>query len=81
MPRGSVLDTNSPLDQTLVVVAPLWPYQHTLPRTSHYADGLWGVVGENSFALAIILLIAFLPWRTGAEPAFDPSPRRGPVRF
>ena len=44
---------------------------------SHYADGLCGVLMENSLALALIVLVATLPWRPGAEPAFDgPEPRR-----
>jgi alpha-1,2-mannosyltransferase len=58
----------------LIVVAPLWPYQHTLPRTSHYADGLWGALMENSLALLLIVLVSALPWRPGAEPAFMPQP-------
>ena len=31
---------------------------------------------ENSFAIALIILVAALPWRPGAEPAFYPEPRR-----
>jgi alpha-1,2-mannosyltransferase len=52
------------------VVSPIWPYEHRLPEVSHYADGLYGALMENSLALAIILLVAALPWRPGAEPAF-----------
>ncbi|WP_239107262.1 glycosyltransferase 87 family protein [Spirilliplanes yamanashiensis] len=58
----------------LIVVSPLWPYQHTLPQTSHYADGAWGVLMENSLALLLIVLVTALPWRPGAEPAFRPKP-------
>ncbi|WP_281892071.1 glycosyltransferase 87 family protein [Phytohabitans aurantiacus] len=54
----------------LFVVSPIWPYEHRLPEVSHYADGLYGALMENSLALAIILLVAALPWRPGAEPAF-----------
>jgi hypothetical protein len=63
----------------LFVVSPIWPYEHKLTENvSHYADGLTGALAENSLALAIILLIALLPWRTGAEPAFytEPALRR-----
>ena len=31
---------------------------------------------ENSFALALIILVAALPWRPGAEPAFYAEPGR-----
>ena len=58
----------------LIVVAPIWPYQHTLPGTSHYADGLWGALMENSLAVLLIVLVSALPWRPGAEPAFRPQP-------
>lgn len=54
----------------LFVRSPIWPYEHRLPQVSHYADGLWGALMENSLALAIIVLVAALPWRPGAEPAF-----------
>ncbi|MGN9907996.1 glycosyltransferase 87 family protein [Phytohabitans sp. LJ34] len=54
----------------LFVRSPIWPYEHQLPQVSHYADGLWGALMENSLALAIIVLVAALPWRPGAEPAF-----------
>ena len=37
---------------------------------SHYQDGLFGALMENSLALALIVLVAALPWRPGAEPAF-----------
>ena len=60
--------------ESLIVVAPLWPYQHTLPETSHYADGLWGALMENSLAVLLIVLVSALPWRPGAEPAFRPQP-------
>ncbi|MEJ3742384.1 glycosyltransferase 87 family protein [Actinomycetes bacterium KLBMP 9797] len=57
----------------LFVRSPIWPYEHRLPQVSHYADGLWGALMENSLALAIIVLVAALPWRPGAEPAFYPA--------
>ncbi|GAA4453564.1 hypothetical protein GCM10023170_043940 [Phytohabitans houttuyneae] len=55
----------------LFVRSPIWPYEHQLPQVSHYADGLWGALMENSLALAIIVLVAALPWRPGAEPVFN----------
>lgn len=63
------------------VVAPVWAYRHQLPETSHRSDGLVGMLGENSFALVLILLVSALPWRPGAAPAFPsnrwtPAPRR-----
>ncbi|WBB78357.1 glycosyltransferase 87 family protein [Micromonospora sp. WMMD882] len=54
----------------LFLVSPIWPYEHQLPEVSHYADGLFGALMENSLALALIVLVAALPWRPGAEPAF-----------
>jgi hypothetical protein len=67
----------------LFVRSPIWPYEHKLSEgVSHYADGLVGALGENSLALALILLIPLLPWRPGAEPAFYTEPglrRRRPV--
>ncbi|MFG2012909.1 glycosyltransferase 87 family protein [Micromonospora sp. NPDC048868] len=54
----------------LFLVSPIWPYEHQLPEVSHYQDGLFGALMENSLALALILLVAALPWRPGAEPAF-----------
>ena len=41
---------------------------------SHYQDGLFGALMENSLALALIVLVAALPWRPGAEPAFYARP-------
>jgi hypothetical protein len=68
----------------LFLVAPIWPYEHQLSQgVSHYADGLIGVLAENSLAIALIILVAALPWRPGAEPAFYPEPasvRRATVR-
>lgn len=58
----------------LFVVSPIWPYEHQLPNVSHYADGLFGAIAENSLALALIAVVAVLPWRPGAEPAFYPEP-------
>jgi len=57
----------------LFLVSPIWPYEHQLPEYSHYEDGLWGALMENSLALALIVLVATLPWRPGAEPAFYPE--------
>ncbi|MET7875447.1 glycosyltransferase 87 family protein [Micromonospora sp. DT68] len=54
----------------LFLVSPIWPYEHQLPEESHYQDGLFGALMENSLALALIVLVAALPWRPGAEPAF-----------
>ncbi|MBB5870967.1 hypothetical protein F4553_004346 [Allocatelliglobosispora scoriae] len=54
----------------LFLISPIWPYEHQLPAHSHYQDGLIGVLAENSLALALIALVAALPWRPGAEPAF-----------
>jgi alpha-1,2-mannosyltransferase len=54
----------------LFLVSPIWPYEHQLPAVSHYADGLIGVLAENSFAIALIVLVAALPWRPGAEPVY-----------
>jgi len=58
----------------LFVISPIWPYEHQLPQVSHYADGLFGALAENSLALALIALVAALPWRPGAEPAFYTEP-------
>jgi alpha-1,2-mannosyltransferase len=60
----------------LFLVSPIWPYEHQLPYVSHYRDGGWGVLMENSFAIALIVLVAFLPWRPGAEPVFYAERRR-----
>ncbi|MGW0501654.1 glycosyltransferase 87 family protein [Micromonospora sp. NPDC003241] len=54
----------------LFLISPIWPYEHQLPEVSHYENGLFGVLMENSLALALIVLVAALPWRPGAEPAF-----------
>ncbi|MDG4806874.1 glycosyltransferase 87 family protein [Micromonospora sp. WMMD1120] len=54
----------------LFLISPIWPYEHQLPEMSHYQDGLFGALMENSLALALIVLVAALPWRPGAEPAF-----------
>lgn len=52
------------------LISPIWPYEHQLPEVSHYHDGLFGALMENSLAIALIVLVAALPWRPGAEPAF-----------
>ncbi|MFI7606818.1 glycosyltransferase 87 family protein [Micromonospora sp. NPDC049366] len=54
----------------LFLISPIWPYEHQLPEVSHYQDGLFGALMENSLAVALIVLVAGLPWRPGAEPAF-----------
>jgi hypothetical protein len=54
----------------LFLVSPIWPYEHQLPAVSHYADGLYGALAENSLIIALIMLVALLPSRPGAEPAF-----------
>ncbi|RIV36377.1 glycosyltransferase 87 family protein [Micromonospora radicis] len=54
----------------LFLISPIWPYEHQLPEVSHYDDGLFGALMENSLVLALIVLVAALPWRPGAEPAF-----------
>ena len=54
----------------LFLISPIWPYEHQLPTVSHYQDGLFGALMENSLALALIVLVTALPWRPGAEPAF-----------
>ncbi|SCL15726.1 Protein of unknown function [Micromonospora rhizosphaerae] len=54
----------------LFLISPIWPYEHQLPEVSHYQDGLFGALMENSLAIALIMLVAALPWRPGAEPAF-----------
>ena len=63
----------------LFLVSPIWPYEHQLPAVSHWADGLYGVLAENSFAIALILLVTLLPHRPGAVPAFGPVTARVPV--
>lgn len=46
---------------------------HRLDRGgSHYDSGLWGLLAENSMILCMLLLLAVMPWRPGAEPAFPP---------
>lgn len=71
----------------LFLISPIWPYEHHLPAVSHYADGLYGLIAENSLAIALIVMVAALPWRPGAEPAFGnmpsirvPAARRPPQR-
>lgn len=66
------------LTYVVLLISPIWWVNHTAPRVSHYDTGLWGVLAENSLALAVILLVAAMPWRPGAEPAFPPR-RRGAV--
>jgi hypothetical protein len=54
----------------LFLISPVWWVRHRLPEGSHYDSGLWGVLAENSLALGVILLVAAMPWRPGADPAF-----------
>src|SRR5437764_3389041 len=54
----------------LFVISPIWKYEHKLPAMSHYHDHLFGALAENSIALVIIALVALLPCRPGADPAF-----------
>jgi hypothetical protein len=54
----------------LFLVSPIWMYEHQLPEVSHYQDGLFGALMENSLAIALLVLVAALPWRPGAEPVF-----------
>ncbi len=58
----------------LYVISPIWRFEHQLPKVSHYADGLHGALAENSLGLVLIALVALLPWRPGAEPAFPAQP-------
>lgn len=58
----------------LFLVSPIWPYEHQFPANSHYAEGMIGVLGENSFIIALIILVVLLPYRPGADPAFGPAP-------
>jgi alpha-1,2-mannosyltransferase len=54
------------------VISPIWRFEHKLALgVSHYHDGLHGVLAENSLVLIVIALVAMLPWRPGAEPAFE----------
>ncbi len=58
----------------LLFIVSIWRFEHVLPKASHYANGLAGALGENSLALAVIALVALLPWRPGADPAFYAEP-------
>ena len=51
----------------ITIVSPFWFFLHRLPSTSHYADGLLGVVGENSVTLLLIALVVALPRRSGMD--------------
>jgi alpha-1,2-mannosyltransferase len=55
----------------LFVVSPVWwPTGQRLDQGgSHYANGLPGLLAENSMILAVILLVGLLPSRPGAAPA------------
>src|SRR5690606_20963241 len=55
------------------LISPVWWVHHRLDRGgSHYDSGLWGLLAENSMILCMLLLLAVMPWRPGAEPAFPP---------
>ena len=56
------------------MISPIWRYEHKLPAVSHYHDHLFGALAENSLALVVIALVALLPWRPGADPAFYGRP-------
>jgi hypothetical protein len=58
----------------LFLVSPIWWVYHRLPEGSHYDSGVLGLLAENSLALGVILLVALLPRRPGAEPS--PALRR-----
>src|SRR5256714_606086 len=58
----------------LLFVVSIWQFEHKLPKGSHYANGLVGALGENSIAIVIIAMVALLPCRPGADPAFYPEP-------
>jgi hypothetical protein len=58
----------------LFVISPIWRFEHRLPAVSHYHDHLFGALMENSLGLVVIALVALLPWRPGADPAFYPEP-------
>jgi hypothetical protein len=45
----------------LFVISPIWPYEHQLPEVSHYQDGLFGALMENSAGAG--------PDRAGRRPA------------
>ncbi len=57
----------------VVFVRSIWHFEHKLPDVSHYAGGLAGALGENSIAILLIAMVALLPWRPGADPAFYPE--------
>jgi alpha-1,2-mannosyltransferase len=55
------------------LISPIWWVHHRLPLGSHYDSGILGVLAENSLALAVIALVALMPWRPGAAPAHPAS--------
>lgn len=67
----------------LFAVSPIWIYEHK--GVPHWSEGFVGVLGENSLALAILALIAIMPWRPGVDPVAGLEPayalrRAAPVR-
>jgi alpha-1,2-mannosyltransferase len=79
-PAGVALAVAAGVTYLMLVASPVWAYAHRLPETSHYADGIVGMLLENSVGLVLILLVAALPWRPGASPAFHPHPWAPTVR-
>jgi alpha-1,2-mannosyltransferase len=71
--------TAGTLAYLLLAVPPIWAYEHRLPQTSHYADGIAGMLLENTVGLTLILLLTALPWRPGASPAHHPHPWAAPT--
>jgi hypothetical protein len=65
----------------LFVISPIWWVYHRLPEGSHYDSGMWGVLAENSLALGVILLVALMPWRPGAEPVSPSLRAESGVRY
>ncbi|MGH3713843.1 MAG: glycosyltransferase family 87 protein [Micromonosporaceae bacterium] len=56
------------------LTSPMWYFEHKFE--SHWADGVHGMILENAFALVVIALVVLLPWRPGADPAYQPYPGR-----
>jgi alpha-1,2-mannosyltransferase len=83
-PAGVGLAVAGGVVYLMLIVAPVWAYAHRLPETSHYADGIVGMLIENTIGFVLILLVAALPWRPGASPAFHahpwaPTTKRRPI--
>ncbi|HET9517348.1 MAG TPA: glycosyltransferase 87 family protein [Actinoplanes sp.] len=83
-PAALALMVGGALVYLMLLVAPVWAYEHRLPESSHYADGIVGMLAENTVGFTLILLMTSLPWRPGASPAVHPQPwvpttRRRPI--